>query len=237
MRDQLTALARLAEIDASARELEQELAAIPARLDDLRADAQRLEALLGRERDQIRDAERVRQSIDEEIARANDLLGRSKAKAAKAKNAREAEAVERELDTARRTIRDRDAEKAELAVKVEQVRASLATHEGEFESFKASLREQEEKAAVRIAELTAERDKAVQGRDDVARRLPAPLVRKYDAIRVKRGSGVSEVKDGACSACRLSLPHQQYQVLLRGETVEQCPNCNRLLFHRSLVLD
>jgi predicted nucleic acid-binding Zn-ribbon protein len=59
MRDQLRALARLSEIDASAGDIDQELKDIPARIADMRADVEKLEAMLQRERQELEDAERL----------------------------------------------------------------------------------------------------------------------------------------------------------------------------------
>ena len=64
MLSELRALIRLAEIDDSARTLDDELKAIPARIEDMRADVQKLETLLANERNQLADAESVKRSQD-----------------------------------------------------------------------------------------------------------------------------------------------------------------------------
>ena len=53
MREELVALAKLAEMDDSARDIEAELKQIPQHLEELRASVQTLESMLAQEREQL----------------------------------------------------------------------------------------------------------------------------------------------------------------------------------------
>ena len=99
MRDQLRALAKLAEIDTSASDLDQELQQIPQRIEEMRGDVGRLEAMLERERSQLAEAESLKTSHQADTATRNESLARAKAKSAQARNAREAEMAEREIES------------------------------------------------------------------------------------------------------------------------------------------
>jgi len=237
VRDQLRALEKLSVIDAAAREIDLELREIPARMDEMRGDIQRLEDLLSRERAHLGEAEKLLTSNDEEIARGAEMLGRSKAKAAKARNAREADAVERELEAVRRNIKEREGEKEKLLTAINAERETIGSHVEEFEKLKAVLAGEEEKARARIAELEADRSKVVVGRDEVTVKLQKTVLRRYEMIREKRGIGVVEVKDGICTGCRMQIPAQQFIELQRNESLEQCPHCQRIIFFRPGIED
>ena len=237
VREQLRALDKLSVIDAAARELDLELREIPVRMSEMRADVQRLEELLARERAHLADAEKLLASNDEEIARGNDMLGRSKAKAAKARNAREADAVERELEAVRRINKEREAEKEKLVAALDAERKTIEGHAGEFDKLQAVLAAEEEKSRARIAELEAERLKVVVGRDEITTKIEKPVLRRYEMIREKRGIGIVEVKDGICTGCRMAIPPQQFIVLQRAEAIEQCPHCQRIIFFGASIAD
>lgn len=230
MLSELRALIRLAEIDDSARTLDDELKAIPARIDDMRADVQKLETLLANERNQLADAESVKKSQDSQVSESNDKISKAKSKGAKATNAKETDAAERELESVRRSLKDREDEQKKLGEAITRVRASLENHHKEFEEFRTLFLEEETAGKARIAELTTLRNAAVQGRDEVVALIPKDIARRYDKIRDKRGSGVSEVVAGNCTACRVQLLPQQHIVLIRGESVEQCHHCLRFLY-------
>lgn len=232
MRDQLIALARISEIDASARELDRELKEIPERLNELRMDVQRLEDLLARERQELAAAEKMRTSVDEDIVLKNDNLGKARSKGAKSRNAREIEMAEREVETIRRMIRDREAEREKLGSAINDVKKRVEDHEREFGELRNLFSAQEEKGRNRIAELQEQRSKVVVGRDEFAKKIPANVLKRYDAIRAKRGVGVADVIDGTCQGCRMAIPAQQYIKIQRCEEIEQCPHCVRIVLYR-----
>ncbi|QQR89667.1 MAG: hypothetical protein IPJ88_15950 [Myxococcales bacterium] len=139
MREQLEALAKLSEIDNSAREVETELRALPARIEEMVGNVERLERLLSVERDKLAEATRLREQHAQEVSQGNEQLAKAKSKMARAQNAREAEAAEREMESLRRNIRDREQEREKLNTAIDQVNSSLASHEGELEELKNSV--------------------------------------------------------------------------------------------------
>jgi len=238
VRDQMRALAKLAEIDSAARDFDKELAEIPARLDELRDTVQRLESLLSHERQQLAEAESLRKQQTDEIAARHDAISKAKAKSAKARNMREADASEREVDANRRMVREREEEIARLDEAIARVKGSLEGHEKEFESLRSMFAEEEQKANERLAELQAERAKATAGRDEYVEKLPKNVVTAYDRLQQKRPPAVVDVTaGGTCQGCRLALPPQQFVELQRAEALLQCEHCRRFMTFKPIIED
>jgi uncharacterized protein len=230
VREQLVALAKLGRIDASTQELDRELTQIPKEVDSLRESVALLEGLLAKERSELAEAQKLRDQQDILLKESADAISRSKAKAAKAKNAREAEAVERELDAVRRTIKEREAERDKLNAAIAQVQGSLSQHEGEFAGLKEMLTQKDSEAQTRIAELEARRTEALKGRVDLLPLIPRDMLARYDAVRGRRVSGVAEVKEGICQGCRMAVRPMQFIVIQREEGIERCAHCQRYLY-------
>jgi predicted nucleic acid-binding Zn-ribbon protein len=239
LHERLRALVKLSEIDASGRAVDLQLQEIPARVAESRGDLARLEGLLSRERSDLAEAERLKKSHEDEIARHNESLGKSKAKAAKARNAREAEAVEREVEGARRSIKDREAERERLIAAMGLQRTAFAEHEGEFERLRAMLVEDEAKAQEKIAALEAERAHVTQGRNVFVVLVDKPTVRRYEQLREKKGTAVVEIVNGSCVGCRMALPPQMLLELQRAEQPDlaQCPHCRRFVYTKAMIED
>jgi predicted nucleic acid-binding Zn-ribbon protein len=230
VREQLVALAKLGRIDASTQELDKELKDIPNEVAELRQSVVLLEGLLAKERSDLQAAQALREQQDSLIKDAQDGISRAKAKSAKAKNAREAEAVERELDSVRRSLKDREAERDKLNVAIEQVQKSLTQHESEFAELREVFATKDADAQARIAVLEEKRKAALVGRDEIAALVPRDILRRYDAIRGRRVTGVAEARDGVCQGCRMSVRPMQYIVIQREEGIEQCAQCQRYLY-------
>lgn len=239
MHERLRALVKLSEIDASGRALDLQLQEIPARVAESRGDLARLEGLLARERGDLAEAERLKKSHEDEIARHGESLGKSKAKAAKARNAREAEAVEREVEGARRSIKEREAERERLMAAMELQRKAFTEHEGEFERLRSMLSEDEAKAQIKIDALTIERDHATRGRSAFVGLVDKPTVRRYEQLREKKGNAVVEIAAGSCIGCRMAIPPQMLLDLQREEQPDlaQCPHCRRFVFTKAMIED
>jgi len=228
---ELIALVKLSEIDAATAHIDQELAKIPAELDQLRTDVARLEGFLGAERAQLVEAEALFAAQESEIQDQNQALSRSKAKGAKVRNTREADAVERELEVVRRTLKEREVERDRLRDAIALRRGAVGKREKGFEELRTFAAEQEQKGRERIEVLQAERAQALGGRNAIAVDISGEVLRRYDLIRKKRaGVGVSKVEGMICTACNVSLPPQQMIKVRRGDSMEQCPRCLRILY-------
>src|SRR5690349_21334829 len=80
VREQLVALAKLGRIDASTQDLDKELKEIPKEVDALRESVVLLEGLLAKERNDLDQAQKLRDQQDVLLKEANDSISRAKAK-------------------------------------------------------------------------------------------------------------------------------------------------------------
>ena len=108
MQDELIALAKISEIDAAAFATDTELEELPAKMAELDGDVQKLGELLAAEKQELAEADSLLSEQSEELNNQSQSLAKSKAKGARARNMREADAVERELEVIRRTMRERE---------------------------------------------------------------------------------------------------------------------------------
>lgn len=235
MREQLRALVKLAEIDHSASDLDRELKELPASVADMKGDLDRLDGLLAAERAELKEAERLQDAYGEEIAGSNTALSKAKAKGAKSRNAREVEMAEREMETVRRTIRDREEEQIKLQEAIDNKLKSLSDREGKLAEFRTMYDDEAAAAEIRVAELNAERTKVTAGRDDVAVGIDKAILRRYERVRERYGSAVSEVIDATCMGCRVAILPQLNIELHRDPKIVECQQCHRVLFVREAL--
>jgi predicted nucleic acid-binding Zn-ribbon protein len=237
LREQLRALIKLAEIDAQARGIDERLKGIPAELEERRSALRALEALVERQRSTIAEAERLLVQQDSDIAGRNEALSKAKAKSAKARTMREAEAAERELDAIRRSIKEGDTEKENLRARITQTRTGLEAPEATLEEQRQELAAAEMAAESKLSELRVEREKVVVGRDEWAKKIDKQFVRLYDRLRTKLVPAVCEVAGETCSGCRMKMAPQRFLQLKRGTDIMQCQMCNRIVYHRDILAD
>ena len=68
-----------------------------------------------------------------------------------------------------------------------------------------------------------EKDKA---REEQAKNVKPALLNKYNTLRHRRnGLAVVNVLHGVCQGCFMTIPPQQYNMLLKGDVFFDCPTC------------
>ncbi len=237
MREELLALAKLAEMDDSARDIDAELKQIPQSLEELRENVQTLETMLAQERQQLDEAEQLKVQQSTELKERNEGLQRARKKAAQASSIREADAGEREVEANRRSMREREEELGRIGQAIEAKTASLAEREKDFEEAKGVLQSQAESSKARITELEEQRAQMLNGRDDLAAKVPKSIVKRYERLKTGITNVVLIIKDGTCTGCRMALPPQLTIELQRANELHQCPHCRRIIIHKSVVED
>jgi predicted nucleic acid-binding Zn-ribbon protein len=85
-----------------------------------------------------------------------------------------------------------------------------------------------------VKELLADEEqnltKNKDARENLLGRIPNVLRLRYERIYDKRAlQGVAFLRDGICQACMRTVPPELFNRVCKGELVEQCPACQRLL--------
>jgi predicted nucleic acid-binding Zn-ribbon protein len=235
LREELVALAKLAEMDDSARDIDAELKRIPQRLEELRSGVQMLESLLAQERQQLAEAEHLKAQQASELKERSEGLQRARKKVAQASSIREADAAEREVQANRRAIKEREEELGRIGDAIEAKTASLAEREKDFEEARGVLKSEEESSGARIAELQEARSKLLAGRDELAAKISNQVVKRYERLRKGIVNAVVIINDGSCTACRMALPPQLTIELQRANELHQCPHCRRIIIHKTVI--
>ena len=111
MKSELAALEELQTLDLETLELHNELKSIPENLEAMKADVDHIASLLEREKERLEEAEEWRQDREKDVATQNSMLGKSKTKLQSVRNEKEQKAVQREIDTIRKNIQEREEER------------------------------------------------------------------------------------------------------------------------------
>lgn len=234
LREQLLALEELAKSDLAWRQIDVELADVDAHLVATRSDVERIRDLLDRERAQLTEAQRLKQTHVDELATIDEKSIRSKKRQEVARNNREMEAMSREIEVLKREREERTAEAGRLDEVVAAVGAQLKQHEADFTGLTDMLASEEAEAVKTREALLARKEMHQGARKALTARVRPEILRIYQIVLNRRGTAVAECRDGICRGCYMATPPQLYNVMLRAEKLIQCPNCQRILLPPNL---
>ena len=237
MRDQLKRLEELQRHDAKIQELENSLKAIPTKLAATQADLARVESLLESERAQLAETERYYSTQKGQLEDEEIQVSGAKHKLAQAKNTKEYMAAQRETETRRDGVANREAEIAKLVDAIDAKKKVLEERANGVQTIRESVQKDIELAAERTAEIQGKIVELRVERDKVASDVKPDVLKRYSGIRIRRGLAVVGVKNGTCRGCNMNIPPQLYIVLQRGVTIETCPSCHRIIYWEDLMKD
>ena len=235
MRDQLKRLEDLQRHDAKIQELELSLKAIPVKLAATENDLSRVEGLLSTERNALGETERYYAEqkglmTDDEVQVAG-----AKHKLSQAKNSKEYMAAQREIEQRREALTSREGEIAKLNDAVDAKKKLLADRATDVEGLKASILKDRDAAKERMDEIQAKIAELRGERDKLAADVRPDVLKRYSSIRMRRGLAVVSVRNGTCQGCNMNIPPQLFNQLQRGDSIELCGNCNRIIYWDKLL--
>lgn len=227
---QIQVLEALAAADNELKRMETQLVEGQSVIDSLRRELGFLDEKLAADRSSLEEIMRTANELTAEARQTAAQIEKSRDKLGRARNERENIAAEREIEELRRLHRDREDEVAKLNGLAEAARKSINELQAKRDKIQQELSSFEGSNSSSLAEVRASREQSLNGRAELVKKLPSLLIRRYDAALRRKGSGLAKAINGTCQSCRVSLPPQFFQKLMRREAFDECPNCHRILY-------
>jgi hypothetical protein len=228
---QIVDLERLVQTDAEIKELADKLGQERGEIEEVRTEVGELHGRIAGDGERVSEMEKTRNDLMQEMRQIASQIDRSRDRLGRARNEREVNAAERELDELRKIQRDRDEEVRKLVGLTDEARISIEgsqLRKGELEErLEGSL----EGATKSIAELEAQLEAQREQRAEVVRQLPRRLYRRYESIHQRGRTPVAKSHDGTCLGCFVQLPPMLFHQMLSRTEFSECPNCHRIIYY------
>jgi predicted nucleic acid-binding Zn-ribbon protein len=236
LREKLKALEELQQIDLDSNEVRLELETIPARRAEIDARVHDARRAYDEDKSRLEANERERRQLESLLAMERDKVKKWEGRLGEIRTPREYAALSREIDIAKKTndgqteqIKLLTAQAGDVQRSLEARGEALAEREEAAQAALHALEEQREAAQARLRELDARRATAASGVDP-------GLLAKYENIKRRRaGVAVAPVVGMSCTGCHRNIPPQLAITLQRANSVETCPNCQRIIYSAEAV--
>jgi predicted nucleic acid-binding Zn-ribbon protein len=234
--DTLKALVALQEIDIRIRDKQRDSQAIPRRIDEINNTLGDRKLGIKEKSNQLDEAEMARRMAESDLKAEKEKIKKWEARLADLKNNRDYQALSREIESARKgmmgiedEILRKMQEIEDLTADIEKEQQELSEEEGVLAAEKAELESKLATINAHIAEEESLREKAIDAVD-------SRWYKQYQTIRKRRdGVAIAAALDESCKGCNMGIPPQLYNIILRGEQIELCPFCSRILYYEKAV--
>lgn len=145
---------------------------------------------------------------------------------------REHQALLKEIEDNKRRIKENEEKLLQLMEQIEQTENTVKELGNLCKGEKKILAEKSDEVVKAIELITARKAKVIAQREALAPQLLPGTQKRYAMLRVKRnGSAVVETKNGTCQGCFMAIPPQQYNEVRKGDKINYCPTCQRILYY------
>jgi hypothetical protein len=231
VQEQLQVLKALQTLDQTRRELLLQRQQLDNEQAVLLAEVSRVQAMADSLAATIAARQTEREELLGKLEHERGLAVRAEARLPQIKTQREYLAVLKEVDTAKKQIKDLSDQLAAKERETEALHADKAEKDGELAALSAQTAARQ--AEIDAAAVSLDDGLANHGRqrEQLTGQLPVALRKRYDMLLERRnGVAVVEARDGACLGCHMHLPPQLFNRLYVAQEVQSCPHCNRLLY-------
>ena len=142
-------------------------------------------------------------------------------------------ALNKEIETARRNNQNNTEELKKLQAQYDEAKAAYEKRVADIETMKADMQSIEEGMVAEIEERTTQSSAQQTRKDEIHNTVDRPLLSRFNRVMANRGGvAIAEVNNEICGGCRMRIPPQQYNRVLRMSTLESCQQCSRILVYR-----
>lgn len=236
LREKLKALEELQQVDLELNEVQAEAEGVPRRRAEIEARVAEARTAYDAQKARMADNERERRGQEQLLGLERDKVKKWEGRLGEIRTPREYAALSREIDIAKKTNEGVSEQLRELAAQAAELQKGLEAAEEQL-SEREMAAQDELAALAKRGDEQDERLRALQARRaEVSKRVDPALLAKYENIRRRRaGIAVAPVVGATCRGCNRNIPPQLAIVLQRADSIEICPNCQRIIYSSSAV--
>ena len=218
-------------IDTRFDEIRREKEQTPKEIEKLKADLDLLRNAMDQDLSTLEELKKGRRKVERELEEIEPKFKKSKLRLNEVKSNREYQAILKEIEE----LKELTFQKEEMVIKwmeeIEIQEKECAGNNARWEESQKEYKNKERKFSERIQELDTEVQSLNDRRGKLSQKVDQDLLRRYDSLRMHlKGQVVAPVIDFVCQGCHLGIPPQQYNDLIKGDSLQSCPHCNRVIY-------
>jgi len=235
LNDQIAQLVSLQEIDLEIDKIDKEIKLEQEALDARITKLAEKEAHINELNAQIDELEKERRTLEDEMSDKMAHVKERQSKMMQVQTGREQTALLKEIEDAKKIAKEGEERIMAIMEKVESLNAEATEEKNLLKGEKELVAEETEKVRKAIESINKGKKTKTATRDQQATDVNSRLLKKYNTLRQRRnGLAVVNVNKGVCQGCFMSLPPQQFNILLKGDQMLDCPTCQRIIYYMEL---
>jgi len=229
--EKFKALLIIQSIDIRFDEIKREREESPKEIKKLKEDFDLLEKAIEQDLSTIEELKKERRKGERELEEIEIKFKKSKLRLDEVKSNKEYQAVLKEIEDLKELTFQKEEEVIKWMEEIEIREKEFADNNLKEQESQKEYESKEKEFSKRLRELDKEVQSLNEKRLQLSQKVDKDLLSRYDILRIHfKGLVVTPVIDAVCQGCHLGIPPQKYNELIKGDSPQSCPNCNRIIY-------
>jgi len=229
--EKLKVLLIIQSIDARFDEIKREREDAPNTIDKLKKDLDLLKNAMEQDSSTLEEQKKERRIVERELEEIELKFNKSKLRLNEVKSNKEYQAVLKEIED----LKELTFQKEEVVIKwmeeIEVQEKKCSNNSIRLEKSQKEYISKEKELSQRMKELDKEVQDLNEKRALLSQKVDKDLLKEYNTLsKHLKGHVIAQVVDSVCQGCHLGIPPQQFNELIKGDSPQSCPNCNRMIY-------
>ena len=237
MQEEISKLIELQKIDLEVLKIEKNMQEIPQSLQKAQKEKEALTKKIENLNQIIEEKKKQKDLFEEELKQEYQRLKSTQARLIQIRGTREYQLLLREIEEIKKANKQKEDEILKLMEEIENLEKEKGKLEEEMKKVESVFEEEKQKFDSFCAKLSMNKNELLKKREKIAKKIPSNLLRKYEALREKKGGlGIAPVDNYVCEGCHMAIPPQLYNELQKDNRYYECPHCKRLIYYKRIYI-
>lgn len=231
MKKKLIGLIQLQECDNRIRSIIAKRDEGPLKIQELEQELDTCQLRYQKEHDQLESLRKERRALEQEVQEIETKIAKSQEKLNNIKSNKEYTAALKEIEVLNKEKTSLEDKEIRIMENLEGAEEKGLQFKKEQEELKKKFDLDREEIEKEVKALEAEATALREQREQYTEAIDKSLLSQYQFLADRKGGlAIGSVINGVCQLCHIGLPPQKFNELIKGETLQICPNCQRIIY-------
>lgn len=231
-KEQISALAKLQQIEIEISNIKAKLDKVDLRFEELDGKQLNLKQMLEQQELTIKEMNHQYRTYESDAQANLDRIKKSEAKLHSVKTNKEYQSSLKEIDDLKEKNSKLEDEMIEFLERIEEADRVLKAKISAYSELKSEIQTEKETIQREAQEQRLQMDKLNAQWKTLSEGIDAELLDIFNRIKANQTNkvGIVAVRSSVCQGCHMNIPPQLYNELQRGDKLQRCPICERIIY-------
>ena len=229
MKEGLLQLLKLQEVDKKLFSLEEAKEEYPAEINQRRSNLAEERSDLTKLEAASEKSAKDQRHHEREVESGKASLREREERFSAVTNNKEYDSLQLEIEICKKTIAEHETKLLKALEEQERIQAKIAPKQEAFEEIRVVEQERIDELEGLLSTMQEQIAEAKESREAVAKNIDAQLLQLYEQKKGRRVIRIAAVRRKACGACYHQMPAQMLNEVRAGDRVISCENCGAIM--------